>query len=446
MKILCLFLRHGSQRYPSAFPFLQRWYRAVLPEVPCDFRIIDNALTAGDGSTVGPGQIPVVPGENEFGEFSGWPHFLREHQPLIATYDLVHFVTSAYQQNYARYLQHVTLPALAMAAEGQICLGHVDYYEHPVRIGTAYSDHWIRTCFFFLAPATLRRIDRWVRCYDQNLIFDEAGGFRADGLIDERYQRKLDAWLSGQAQQGVVYHSPKSERAEFMRKAVAIVNEHGFSVTMREAGVHLVDCGFSYLACASAYPTRLLTMTPMSRQLELRYDYLAAFPEEERDRPDEPALHQLEDLPAFCRWNTILEFGARRPHNVHLGPGWSSPEAGCCWTDGPRAYLRFLVEPVAAPVQVSLLMSGFQGSGVPQQTVNVSCGGRPVTTMMIGPEATYSLVLPYGHHLGLRSLIVRFDLPTAASQRAIGAGHNERLLGISLRAAHLSPVLGFPSA
>jgi hypothetical protein len=445
MKILCVFLRHGTRRYPSAFPFLRRWYETVLPDVSCDYWIIDNALADHDSPTVESERISVVAGDNEFGEFSGWARFLREHQSLVSGYDLVHFVTSAYQQHYSRYLQQITPSALAMAAEGQICLGHVDYYDHPVRIGAAYSDHWIRTCFFFMAPATLRRIGRWVQCREQDSVFDGEGGFRPNGFIDERFQRQLELWLSGQPHQGVAYHSPKSERSEFIRKAMAIVNEHGFSVAMREAGVRLVDLGFSFLACASAFPARLLATTPMNRQLELRYDYLAAFPEEEWNRPDDPNLFRLEEKPMFYRWNTILEFGAGRAHNAHLGPGWSSPEVGGCWTDGPDAFLRFLVEPIAAPLQVSLLMSGFMGPGIPQQTVNVSCGRRRMTTIMVGRDATYSLVVPYEYHLGLRSLILRLELPTATSPRAIGAGTDERSLAISLRAAFLSSLLPLPA-
>lgn len=445
MKILCVFLRYGTRRYASAFPFLRRWYKTVLPDVSCDYWIIDNALAPNDSPAVESGGVSVAAGDNEFGEFSGWERFLGEHPSLVSGYDLVHFVTSAYQQHYSRYLQHITMPALALTAEDQICLGHVDYYEHPVRIGAAYSDHWIRTCFFFMARRTVGRIGRWVQCRDQGAVFDGEGGFRSGGFIDERFQQQLERWLSGQPHQGVAYHSPKSDRPEFMRKALAIVNEHGFSVAMREAGVKLVDAGYSFLACASAFPRRLLTATPVSRQLELRYDYLDAFPEDEPIHPEDSAPIRLDERPAYYRWNNFLEFGAGRPNNAHLGPGWSSPEAGGCWTDGASAYLRFWVEPVAAPLQVSLLMGGFMGPETPQQTVNVACGKRRVTTIMVGRDATYSLVVPYEFHLGLRSLIIKFELPTATSPRAVGAGIDGRSLGIFLRAAYLSPFLQLPA-
>lgn len=439
MKILCLFLRYGTRQYSEAFPSLQRWYRSALPDVTCDFWIIDNALPSQVALAGEPEPATVVPGDNRFGEFTGWEHFLREQKALIDDYDLIHFVTSAYQQHYTRYLGQVTLPALELAAASEVCLGHVDYYEQPVRIGTEFSDHWIRTCFFFLSPRAARRVLQWVRCTDPASIFDDDGALRPDSFIDRHYQERIDSWLTGQPHQGVSYHSPRVDRQEFIRKALAIVNEHGFSITLREAGVRLVDFGFSYIACASAYPAHLLTTTPVHRQLELRYDYLTAFPEDEWGRPETEVPRAWEHQPAFYRWNTLLEIGAGRPHNVHLGPGWSTPEVGGCWTEGHRTTLRFLVEPVANPVQISLLMRGFQTGSVPRQTVHVSCGNQRVATLMVGGEATFLVTVPYERHLGLRPLIIHFDLPGATSPRAIGMGADDRLLGVSLRMTRLMP-------
>ena len=33
------------------------------------------------------------------------------------------------------------------------CIGHIDCYNEPIDVGTYRSQHWIRSCFFFLPPA-----------------------------------------------------------------------------------------------------------------------------------------------------------------------------------------------------------------------------------------------------------------------------------------------------
>lgn len=440
MKILCLFLQHGAERYPLAFSSLREWYRDTLPEVACDYWIIDNSL-AGAGPFPAPAEsVALVAGENSSGEFSGWEKFLREHTDLLSGYDLVHFVTSAFQQNYVRYLRHVNAAMLQVAATTRLCLGHLDYYEMPVRLGSNYSASWIRTCFFFMSPSTVATISDWVYCREPDLVFSSGMDFRANGFIDDAYCERISGWLAGGPQQGVIYHSPAVEIAGFRRKTVAIINEHGFSVSLRRAGIALLDFGFAWLAGTSAYPARLLAATPILAQLKLRYNYLAGWPQSKWEEAAMPSGPQAwKEHPAFCRWYEIMPYGISSDYNSHLGPGWSQPEPHHCWSETRQAFLRFVVEPVATQVNVALLLEAYRSVNPAGQSVLVSCNGCPVVALQVTDAATHVIPIPYTVHLGLHVIILQLEMPDAVSPQSLGDSGDTRLLGIQIRAACLSP-------
>ena len=240
--ILCFFLRYGTKDYNKSFQDLQNWYSEHLPHRKVEFIIIDNALTEDEESK---SPILVWAGNNDYGEFSGFSTAIKRMGSRTQNYELLHFVTSAYKQLYCDYLKHVTETALDFTSRFPACLGHIDSYDEPIRFKGERSRHWIRTCFFFLSPASASTLSNWVNASPEENIFNQ-NNFLTNGLIDLQYQKNLRDWLEGSEMQGVRYHTPKNKVKEFKRKALAIINEHSLSIEMRKSGLWLCDFGFFY--------------------------------------------------------------------------------------------------------------------------------------------------------------------------------------------------------
>jgi hypothetical protein len=117
-----------------------------------------------------------------------------------------------------------------------------------VRLGSFVSQHWIRTCFFFLPPAQVRALGSFVSIANRSAYFsgDPSAPFRSDAPISHTYRRYIIDWLTGQdIGQGMSWHSrlaltPES-LATFELKALSILNEHMLSIRLRALGCPLFD-------------------------------------------------------------------------------------------------------------------------------------------------------------------------------------------------------------
>ena len=78
----------------------------------------------------------------------------------------MHFATSAFKTLYTSYLDRFTPAVLAAGRrEARVPRSH-RLLQRAVHIGSFISQHWIRTCFFFLRPAEVLALGSMVSIAD----------------------------------------------------------------------------------------------------------------------------------------------------------------------------------------------------------------------------------------------------------------------------------------
>jgi hypothetical protein len=266
VKILCLFVRHGTVAYPDALEVLDQWYEKHGLLDQRQLWILDNSLaTDVPARGVAPG-VELRTGDNEAWEFSTWERAVAEASAENSSYDIVHFVTSAFNTLYTGYLDHFFPDMLDYVIERNVCLGHVDGYDIPIRMGDVSSQSWIRTCFFFLPWKQASTMSPWATYRTPQLIFENSSSrqFRANAPIDKNYQARLVSWLEGDEMGGHRWHTPVSresaDTSRFQYKTLAILNEHQLAINFRQAGIRLVD--FCWLHAFRTTPVPIISDPP----------------------------------------------------------------------------------------------------------------------------------------------------------------------------------------
>jgi hypothetical protein len=246
MRILTILVRFGTEQYSHAERGIDDLFRRRMPAIERTVVVVDNALPTG--LLEESGSRTLIGGDNRAGEFSGFDRALAVVGSDIWRYDYVHFATSAFDTLYVDYLERFDAALLESRAHRPVCLGHIDCYNEAVQILGFRTQHWIRTCFFFLPPAEAKALGTFVSVPDGQLCFsgDPASPFRSDAPLDERYQQYILTWLTGgDIGQGVEWHSRFALTADtlqlFERKALAIMNEHLLAVRLRALHCQLID-------------------------------------------------------------------------------------------------------------------------------------------------------------------------------------------------------------
>ncbi len=275
MKILCLFVRHGTEKYPDALAVLDQWYEIHGLISQRTLWIIDNELETDAPIRAVASNTLLRPGDNRSWEFSAWARAMREADDDQERYDVVHFVTSAFNTLYTAYLGHFFPQMLAYVTSHNVCLGHIDSYDRPIELAGHSSSSWIRTCFFFLPAGLAHKIENWTAFADTRDVFSSprAISFRHDAPLSREYQQRITVWLEGKEVGGHTWHSPvrsgQNEAARFQQKALAILNEHNFSIMLRKLHVPLVD--FCWLwSTSGATGVRQVSPLPEMAQLVVR--------------------------------------------------------------------------------------------------------------------------------------------------------------------------------
>jgi hypothetical protein len=245
MRILTLFVRHGSAKYGQALSELDAFYQRRLPTVTRDTLIVDNAPGAPAGQE---GSVELIQGSNRSWEFSAWDEGLAHLGPRSWSYDLVHLVTSAFGELYTRYIERFDPPLLEQIAGRGAATGHIDYYGEPVEVLGYTGQSWVRSAFFFIPPAELQTLGSLVTIDDRRRFFsgDPRAPFRPDAPLSEQYQRYIHDWLTGAGTgQGVTWHSRFELDAKtlpfYENKALAMLNEQLLAIRLRWQGCELVD-------------------------------------------------------------------------------------------------------------------------------------------------------------------------------------------------------------
>jgi len=266
MRILSIFVRHGSTKYADALTDLRAFQRTRLPSVHHDVLVVDNASS---GQVAEPsGDSEIVAGSNRCWEFSAWDEGLARLGPRVRDYDFVHLVTSAFRTLYTRHIDRFDERMLDLVAGRGVAVGHVDYYDEPIELMGNSSQSWIRSSFVFVPPAELATLGSLVGVSDPAPFFsgDPANPFLASAPMSENYRRYVLGWLTGPGTgQGTTWHSRfglTQETLQFFRaKVLAILNEHMLAIRLRRQGCALVDA--TWLATQASRRARASTLGPI---------------------------------------------------------------------------------------------------------------------------------------------------------------------------------------
>jgi hypothetical protein len=271
MRVLTIFVRNGTDKYPDAEKQLADLFRTQLPGVERDTVIVDTALPECVQEQQ-PRRV-VIGGDNSSWEFSGFDSGLAHVGDEIWNYDLVNLTTSAFRQLYADYLERFRPEVLAATIGRPVCLGHIDCYNEAIEVKWCVSQHWVRTSCMFIPTLELKILGTLVSVGDRKRWFsgNPAEPFRADAPLSGAYRRLILDWLAGQdIGQGVAWHSRISlDEASlylFEQKATAILNEHLLGVRLRAVGCRTIDV--TWLSGQVARRTPVIDWdTPWWRQL-----------------------------------------------------------------------------------------------------------------------------------------------------------------------------------
>ena len=280
MNILCLFVRYGTTAYPDALAKLDAWYERNGLQSQRTLWIIDNQLPPETPPQLLAPGVELRAGDNSCGEFSAWQRALGEARNAQVKCDLVHFVTSAFNVLFTSYLDFFHPKMIGYVAARNVCLGHIDRYDAPVKLEGTTLRNWIRTCFFFLSAESALALEPWAAFRDPARFFatPTTCKFKTNAPLSSGYRNRITAWLSGENMGGHVWHSAirpgqGGQTARFQQKTLAILNEHRLAVTLRQRGIPLAD--FCSLWSHRASPVEEWPAPPSeSAQIEARNQQL----------------------------------------------------------------------------------------------------------------------------------------------------------------------------
>lgn len=279
MKILCVFIQNGGEKYPNSLAELDAWYakHGLLQER--ELRIIDNSLPSGSPIIRLGTRTRIQPGDNSAWEFSSWRKAIQDElDQNDQHYTLVHCVTSAFNTLYTRYLDHFSPWMLKLVDERKMALGHVDTFPSPMRFENRAVESWIRSCFFFLPwDDALPSKRSWVRFNSREQLFvsENNCSFLPQGPFSRELQEHFTGWLLGRERGGHVWHSPidfssPTDLSHFQSKCLAIANEQAFSANLRDQGLPI--CDYCWLWHQS--PEKELSVPTIKEQIQFRNRYL----------------------------------------------------------------------------------------------------------------------------------------------------------------------------
>ena len=273
MRVLTIFVRFGTEKFPDAERQVDAIFRQQMPDAARTVVVVDNALPPGVVEATR--DRTVIGGDNSGREFTALDQGLRHVGRALWTYDLVNVVTEAFNSLYVDYLARFTTPLLASIGRRPVAVGHIDCYNEPVEILGFQTQHWIRSCFMFLPPAEVKLLGDLTTVRDGKPFFSGVPGdpFRPDAPLSATYRKYIVDWLTGQdIGQGVTWHSSFGLTAEtlptFQAKAIAIMNEQMLGVRLRAMGCRLIDVTWLSTMLAAGRPVSW--RTPWREQLENR--------------------------------------------------------------------------------------------------------------------------------------------------------------------------------
>jgi hypothetical protein len=250
VRVATILVGHERPVYLEALAKIDVFFEEKLPNSIRSTIIVDNSRPRCEFERIAPHSV-IIGGDNSLREFSAWDRGLAYLDRTRQNPDLVHFATSAFDSLYTGYLDRFGAQLLDAARGARAVVGHIDYYDEPIEILGRESQEWIRSSFFFVpleAVQMLRSVVSFERP-EQLFTDDPSAPFRLDAPISKGLQGFIISWLTGEGTgQGVVWHSRFELSPEtlplFQAKTVAILNEHLFSLRLRELSYPIVDVGW----------------------------------------------------------------------------------------------------------------------------------------------------------------------------------------------------------
>jgi glycosyltransferase involved in cell wall biosynthesis len=252
VRILSLFVRYGDVDYCGAYESLMALYSSKFPDIEIDSVIIDTALPEGTEAHIGLKGL-LIGGNNCRREFSAWDQALIRFNHDLHKYDLVHLVTSAFQNEYSGFYDLLCPEMLDyVCIVPHVVLAHIDAYPERVRLFGRGFQTWGCSKFLFMRPVDLKMLGGVAAPFSSEEIFsfDGKNPFCNNAPLSENYIGFLQDWITGDGLPHGKWHSvfnyQKDTVSRFNAKALAILDEHSLSMRIRESGARIVDFTYWY--------------------------------------------------------------------------------------------------------------------------------------------------------------------------------------------------------
>ncbi len=148
------------------------------------------------------------------------------------------------------------------------------------------------------------------------------------------------------------------------------------------------------------------------------------------------------DYTATYSWGEILKFGKEDRIDTYLQDGWAPPSTGVTWSTGDRASLRFQAPLPEEPVLLEAFFKPFLAPGqLDLQRIQVYLSGQLVGEWQASKNSfeTYRLEIEAGSFPKAGPFILEFRTPDSAAPVALGAGPDQRVLGLAMVWVRLGP-------
>ncbi len=128
------------------------------------------------------------------------------------------------------------------------------------------------------------------------------------------------------------------------------------------------------------------------------------------------------------------KFGTAGDVRPLLKEGWSQVERDFTWTDGPRGVLALPLPEVKGALMLEIYLNPMlMPPVIRRQRLVVLVNGHDIADEFIGGECAVAFEIPKAATEGEAGLTVELRCPDAVVPKAIGAGDDERRLGVAVR-------------
>ena len=158
-------------------------------------------------------------------------------------------------------------------------------------------------------------------------------------------------------------------------------------------------------------------------------------------------ITELPPRAPACRYElgTVLKFGQGGNASDHTRLGWSHPEDGFTWSDGPATELFFTFDRPPGDLVLSFRARPLLHAGIAAQQVSAKWNGAVVGVWNIQDAGEYFTLILSHLTESSESGVLRFHIPQAFSPISKGLGADSRSLGLAFNELILRPAseLGF---